>query len=507
MRNSEVISVYALLIFVSLSIIILTFLKRERSKLDTNLVFLAFVFIGWEIFEICFYAASNKLLVQLYFDIKLPFVAMASIACLVFVLQFYGLEKTITKPVAAAFLVVFLFTSLLAVTTLHHSLLRSEFSVFEMTPVREYAQVRGPWFWVHSIYCYLLIIACFTISVTQYHKTPSAYRLPSMLLIFGMGIAIATNLLVITTPTPIDISLLGASVTLVLLYHANKSYQGLDFVFEARRKAFDHLRESVFVLDSAESIIAMNQSSRLWLKDRGVKTEEQHFKAIIDRLRDMSEKQTHPDEEEGSVDYYLEDGTVCNVRKRAVLDTKGKTLGYFAFITDETSNRELIEYLDRRSGLDALTGLLNRRKIEKDLIFLDCEENYPLAILYGDINYLKETNDTYGHYQGDTLLRLIAEALKTACPPSAHLGRVGGDEFIVLIPKCDESAINAICQSIRDYLEKENVRYPFTVSVALGYAIKKEETQDTNELKNEADMNMYADKSSIKAQQKCMTSK
>ena len=103
----------------------------------------------------------------------------------------------------------------------------------------------------------------------------------------------------------------------------------------------------------------------------------------------------------------------------------------------ETELRELTQSLERQANHDPLTGLLNRRGLEKYL-FVELErvrrEGQRIGAVLIDCDNFKRINDTMGHSVGDVVLQSIAKRLRAALRPSDFLGRIGGDEFMVLLP-------------------------------------------------------------------------
>lgn len=91
-----------------------------------------------------------------------------------------------------------------------------------------------------------------------------------------------------------------------------------------------------------------------------------------------------------------------------------------------------LEEVERIALQDELTGLANRRKVERQ-IESRLRQGLPLCVLYFDLNGFKKINDTFGHASGDELLKLFARELRTAFSATDVVGRWGGDEFIVLI--------------------------------------------------------------------------
>lgn len=91
-----------------------------------------------------------------------------------------------------------------------------------------------------------------------------------------------------------------------------------------------------------------------------------------------------------------------------------------------------LEEVERIASQDALTGLTNRRKLERQLELLVSQER-PFSIIYIDLNGFKFINDTLGHQAGDDLLKQFAGELRTAFRSTDTVGRWGGDEFVVLV--------------------------------------------------------------------------
>ena len=104
-------------------------------------------------------------------------------------------------------------------------------------------------------------------------------------------------------------------------------------------------------------------------------------------------------------------------------------------VSEKRAEQRKIEYL---SYHDELTLLYNRRYIEEARKILDTPENLPLTIFSIDVDGLKLANDAFGHEYGDRLLKKVAKILNRVCRPEDIIGRVGGDEFSILMKKTDE---------------------------------------------------------------------
>ena len=115
------------------------------------------------------------------------------------------------------------------------------------------------------------------------------------------------------------------------------------------------------------------------------------------------------------------------------------------FIDSMLRRRNLVEKLENLSYYDQLTGAKNRHALNKQLASLT--KGQSLGILYGDVMGLKQINDTLGHQAGDKALLYACEKLKSHFPEEC-VYRIGGDEFLVLIPGITENLFQSMIRSI-----------------------------------------------------------
>lgn len=163
-------------------------------------------------------------------------------------------------------------------------------------------------------------------------------------------------------------------------------------------------------------------------------------------------------------------------------------------IIDITKRKETEEKLKYYSTHDCLTGLRNRARFTQEIARLEGEGLYPVGIIMCDLDLLKEVNDSYGHDAGDAIIIKAAEIIKSCFRDDDTVARIGGDEFGVILPLCDEKRISSACKDIKRKIKLHN-KYPINLalSMSVGYCITNGEIKLKDAVKT-ADNNMYADK-------------
>ncbi len=170
-----------------------------------------------------------------------------------------------------------------------------------------------------------------------------------------------------------------------------------------------------------------------------------------------------------------------------------------------TNERLTTQFLREREELlytDTLTGLFNRNHYSHHANAISTSLGFPQAVVVADLNNLKRTNDTYGHAAGDRLIQMLADAAR-AHWPAAKGYRMGGDEFLFLIPLPDSSisvqqqleAFQARCAAMTHALPDGTSMHP---NSALGYALRTDNSSALEHCLATADARMYAMKASQK---------
>ncbi len=160
------------------------------------------------------------------------------------------------------------------------------------------------------------------------------------------------------------------------------------------------------------------------------------------------------------------------------------------------------EKLDVESKTDFMTGLNNRRQIMNLYSHLKkhaLKENKLLSVIMIDIDYFKKINDKYGHEAGDKVLKKVSELLLENTRGNDHVGRFGGEEFMILMPDCNRDKAYGLAERIRMKIEEtpitiDNSGTQVNVTISVGISCLDSRIQNNKDTISEADKALYVAK-------------
>lgn len=268
-------------------------------------------------------------------------------------------------------------------------------------------------------------------------------------------------------------------------------------------KIIDILPGVIFYKDLNSKYVYANKACRDFYSQRGIpdiigKSEldicqnKEQGKKFMEDDKHIIENKTPIHNE---IVYKDKDGefTYREVIKIPLLDKYGNVKGVVGRSLDITERKKYQDKLEYLSYTDILTGAKNRTYFEEVEKRYSEEGKLPLGVIMGDANGLKLVNDTFGHRQGDKLLTDITEVLKNVSKNVGEVFRIGGDEFIILVP---EASLKQCEELILEIEEKCN-QYKndlFNISISLGAAVKYDAKKDIYEVIKEAEDKVYRNK-------------
>jgi diguanylate cyclase (GGDEF)-like protein len=296
--------------------------------------------------------------------------------------------------------------------------------------------------------------------------------------------------------SPIDHTLSGLTFGLLFLYFAvDTKTKTRNFI--ARNEVFEVLNEHIFVLDTKGLITDINNSARKWLDKYNIKPDGKGFNTLLSDLRENGAVGGIDESKSYNEIFFPEndDSTFSSfsVDRQYIKDRQGVAIGSIISLTDITHMQETLRDLQEISSIDPLTGILNRWVYEDAIKTYDSPENLPLCIIMGDVNGLKYVNDTFGHIQGDALLKGTADILNRHCKDIGLVSRIGGDEFAIIVKNAEADAVERLIENIRKSF-RDMERDLHGCTIALGYAMKSQPGENLKTIIEIADKLMYTDK-------------
>ncbi|MPM13778.1 hypothetical protein SDC9_60137 [bioreactor metagenome] len=264
--------------------------------------------------------------------------------------------------------------------------------------------------------------------------------------------------------------------------------------------------DGVVTTDSAGLITSLNKAAEEitgWIEEEAI---GQHFSDIIRLRSEETGKQV-----DNPIELVLKSGLIVGLANHTVLIRKdgrvlpiddsaapiqnetGKFFGVVMVFRDVSRDKEQQRQILYLSYHDPLTGLHNRRYLEEQLRTLDARQSLPLAVVMGDVNGLKITNDVFGHGSGDMLLKKVAETLRENCRKTDILARWGGDEFLLLMPRVGPKDAERFVERVKLGLSEKS-EGNLHLSVSFGCAVKTKPEEDLQEILKEAEEWMYHQK-------------
>jgi len=269
---------------------------------------------------------------------------------------------------------------------------------------------------------------------------------------------------------------------------------------------FDYSRDAIYITTPGGRFVDANEALIDLLgcpRDQLMKADAESFYVDPSARDAFREAITEPG---FVIDYPAQlrrrDGRVleCLLTAVAQTDPSGKIVAYQGIIRDITELKRQQDELAHLAMHDPLTGLLNRGALSDRLVLELARADRNLerfGVIYVDLDRFKEVNDTQGHAVGDDVLRQAAQRLVSVLRKSDSIARIGGDEFVILIPELESPSGHVdVAEKLLRLLEKPFSAggQQFTLSASIGISIFPDDGRDGTVLLRYADSAMYVAK-------------
>ncbi len=275
----------------------------------------------------------------------------------------------------------------------------------------------------------------------------------------------------------------------------------------ARKELLDQLAEAMplglLQVDVERNVIYTNDRLHEILGVEPRESADAQLASVIDSERPALERAFDDALGEGrAVDLEVELGVgprrelrFCTVSLRALYDKDRKVRGAIACVADVTDSARMRDELKKRATFDELTGCYNRPSIMQALVANTAGgAGGDRAVMFVDLDGFKEINDRHGHGVGDELLRIASKRVRAVIRGDDMLGRIGGDEFLLVCPNIGGPAqamrlAERLARALREEVELTSTRLVHQASI--GVAWSRGEQISAEALVARADSAMY----------------
>jgi len=365
----------------------------------------------------------------------------------------------------------------------------------------------GAWMPVHQGWFWGTVV--FSTGVLALHVAQSPRHVGRLVFVLGAPLLLATAHAVSpgiwAVPEWVSLQPLGASLGLGALGWGLLRAGDESVAPVARNVVVEEMEDAVVVLDRKGRIVDVNRSARerLGLRLLGPVPMAlgEKWESVRDRLgtpgMPVSERLDLPVKggETASFEMSVTLLGPQGGQDRSVLVLRDITLQ----AAMEQDLRDATQKLHKLAHTDELTGLWNRRHLV-DRLHAEVERSRrygrPLALILLDLDHFKTINDTYGHAAGDEVLRVTSRAMEAICRDLDVPGRMGGEEFAVVLPETDAKGARVVADRLRleiaSCLHEAAGHPPFRVTASLGVVtLEPGSERDVESLMHAADAALY----------------
>lgn len=448
-------------------------LKQSKGSLTLGLVALATAVYS---FGYGLELASTELAQMLTFNLiqylAIPFFAPL---WLIFSLQIAYRGKPLSRYYALLFVIPAAALALRYTSSLHH-LYYIDPHLFYNGSFATLAFGKGPFYHIHVAYILACILSALYLNIVKiwhsagFQRSQFLFIVPAQLTAILPVAASVFDL----TPWNMDLTPFALPISIALLLTAILRYRFLNPAILVRSKVFEWSNTGMMVLDTDLNLMDINPAAirycpgyspkYLGLNIRHTLDRDGSLAAIIDSGGEITTDMIH----NGEVLYFKT--MACKLYDRG-----DAHIGYMISMIDLTHHMNIMKKLEEAASTDALTGVMTRRTFDESSegkIEHTLRQKSPVSFLILDIDNFKSVNDTCGHPAGDELLKGLAGICRQNIRESDLLGRMGGDEFVVLFPDTGLENAKLIGERIRQKAsaftrEFEDQMLSMTVSVGV----------------------------------------
>lgn len=443
---------------------------------------------------------NSSLLEQMKFWNQIQYLGLPFFPALWVIIALFYRNKTIifTDRKQIILLIVPALTFIIRLTNSYHHLYYQSMVLQQTTGFPVMHLEKGIWYYINTFYLFICMIISSVVFYIEYRKGKKSENKHFRILFFA-SIIPYMGLISDLLRGNIDYTALLLPISMVLVMYAIYMYDFLDIKTLAREALFEKSSDGMILLDNDLKIIDYNKTANEFFP---VLRSSMQKIALEDIFRGQ-EDLIHVFQNTKTQDFLFKHNgqeRFFEISTSVMKNAYGKPIGTLKSLRDITEKKKMQEKLKKIAVMDELSGLNNRRHFMEiaQREFERCQaQHQSFAVLMIDVDHFKFINDTRGHAGGDAVIRKFGNLMKLSFRETDILGRLGGEEFSVILPNTSIGEAYIMAENFRETIEGSEVYYedaPIYITVSIGIALFFSEAKNFDAILKYADEAMYNSK-------------
>ncbi len=407
-----------------------------------------------------------------WFKFQLIDISLIPPLWIISVVQYIGMDKWLTKKNIGLLFIIPILTVFFSVTN-YHGFYYQSITIGTEGPFTRFETTKGLWFWFFMIYLDFACLMGIGLLLKFSSGKKSLFRRQVIIIVLCMIIPWTAQLVFLSgySPWHLDLTPFALTLTGLMLGLGVFRYQMLNLEPIARDKIFQSLRDGLLVLDIQDRIVDYNPALTEILTPielgRHISEGLRDYPLLINQIASRSEYTTLQIPQSDELEYY-------ESRLVPILNHKGVAVGQAIIFKDITDQVLLLDKLQQLVAIDELTQVYNRRAFMercRDENNRLARLKRPVSVIFIDVDHFKQINDTLGHPTGDLTLQTIVQKIRSGLRETDILGRIGGEEFAVLLPETRKEQALEIAERVRQIIDKPICLNERVIMVTISFGI------------------------------------
>lgn len=353
---------------------------------------------------------------------------------------------------------------------------------------------KGFWYYIQTIHntvVTLLIVYLFykDLKSNQTDNNKRTLLLLASVLLPYVGM---TLILSETWVSALDYTALLLPLSIIIIMITIYTYDFLEVKSIARARIFEDSMDAMLIIDVASNVLDYNRAAKQLFNKLNIKLTSSSLNELLKHHLPLKKKLS-----ESKVEMFqTPDQSLYEIITWPMLDKNKNDLAFIKIISDVTEREKMQSKLEKSAQVDELSQLYNRRYFMEQFKKHYREasrQGTSLTLIMMDLDRFKSINDTYGHAGGDLVIKEFGQLL-TEQLPDTTLGRLGGEEFAVLLPQTSLQESMQVAEHIRKSVETKIFLYkevPIHVTISQGISFKSVKHTNPETMLLEADNKLY----------------